>query len=385
MRRVVAVLSLLLLACCSCLASASGMRSPATSGRVIYGIIRGPDGAIWFVSDLANRLGRLTSRGEVTTVAIPVARNGAVGLAAGPSRSVWFVEQYFATVGRVAPGGGTSVYPLPAADLGPSMPVGGADGALWFTEVGERQDGRTTVLFPQLGRLTIHGIYTEYPVPTVPNLLIATQPDGLRCASAQALRARCWIPDPRTASAGRNCGCMWFSLRRGYYQDTINHLNADGSVLEFRPPGGRGLVVEALAAGTGGVVWFALTDDADRHQIGALQPDGSFRLVTIPQPRWVRQDLPYDSEILGLASGADGAIWFTVRRRYLIPNSNQSLYDDWVGRLSPRGAVTAFRPPHPGTDLGGIVAAAGALWFLEPSRGAIGKITPLGPITEYPV
>jgi len=360
------------------------MRSPATSGRVIYGIIRGPDGAIWFVSDLANRLRRLTSQGKVTTVAIPVARNGAVGLAAGPSRSVWFVEQYFATVGRVVPGGGTSVYPLPAADLGPSTPVGGADGALWFTEVGQRQDGRTTVLFPQLGRLTTRGIYTEYPVPPMPGLLIAARPDARRCGAARALRARCWTPS-QSPHSDRNCGCMWFSLSRYYGAATINHLDADGSVLEFDPPGPRGRVVEALAAGTGGVVWFALTDDADRHQIGALQPDGSFRLVTIPQPRWVRQDLPYDSEILGLASGADGAIWFTVRRRYLIPNSNQSLYDDWVGRLSPRGAVTAFRPPHPGTDLGGIVAAAGALWFLEPSRGAIGKITPLGPITEYPV
>lgn len=384
MRRVVAVLSLLLLACCSCLASASGLRSPATSGRVIHGIIRGPDGAIWFVSDLANILGRLTPEGKVGTVAIPVARNGAVDLAAGSSRSVWFVEQYFATVGRVVPGGGTTVYPLPATDLGPSTPVGGADGALWFTEVGQRQDGRTTVLFPQLGRLSTRGIYTEYRVPPMPGLLIAARPDARRCGAARALRARCWTPS-QSPHADRNCGCMWFSLSRYYGAATISHLDADGSVLEFDPPGPRGHVVEALAAGTGGTVWFALTDNPGHHWIGALHADGSFRIVAIPLPRWVRQDPLYDSKILSLASGADVAIWFTVRRRYQIPNSNQSFEDDWVGRLSPGGAVTAFRPPHPGTVLGGIVAAAGALWFLEPSREAIGKITESGTITEYPV
>jgi len=314
-----------------------------------------------------------------------VARNGAVGLAAGPSRSVWFVEQYFATIGRVVPGGGTTVYPLPAADLGPITPVGGADGALWFTEVGQRQDGRATVLFPQLGRMTTRGIYAEYPVPPMPGLLIAARPDARRCGAAQALRARCWTPSQSPSHAGRNCGCMWFSLSRYYGAATISHLDADGSVLEFDPPGPRGRVVEALAAGTGGTVWFALTDNPGHHWIGALHADGSFRLFAILQPPWVRQDSPYDSEILGLASGADGAMWFTVRRRYQIPNPNQSFYDDWIGRLSPGGSVTAFRPPHPGTDLGGIAATAGALWFLEPSRGAIGKITAGGAITEYPV
>ncbi len=81
-----------------------------------------------------------------------------------------------------------------------------------------------------------------------------------------------------------------------------------------------------------------------------------------------------NADVLGLANGPDGALWFTEK------SSNK------IGRLSPTGSITEYPIPSASSFPQSIVAGPdGALWFTEPGTGKIGRITTSGDITEYTV
>jgi uncharacterized repeat protein (TIGR01451 family) len=79
----------------------------------------------------------------------------------------------------------------------------------------------------------------------------------------------------------------------------------------------------------------------------------------------------------GIATGADGNLWFTQN------SSNQ------IGRITPLGIVTEFSLPGATSSTRGITAGPdGNLWFTENNSdrtGRIGRITPAGVITEFTV
>ena len=75
-----------------------------------------------------------------------------------------------------------------------------------------------------------------------------------------------------------------------------------------------------------------------------------------------------------ITAGTDGNIWFAESG------------DDTLGRITPGGAVTEFPltepvPRAPGNHVG----PDGAVWFTETGSGAIGRIDPSGTFTEFPV
>jgi hypothetical protein len=72
--------------------------------------------------------------------------------------------------------------------------------------------------------------------------------------------------------------------------------------------------------------------------------------------------------------GPDGNLWFTEA------SGNR------IGRITPLGVITEFPVPTTFSDLSGITAGPdGNLWFTEFSGNKIGRITPSGVITEFPV
>ncbi|MSW95399.1 MAG: virginiamycin B lyase, partial [Actinobacteria bacterium] len=79
------------------------------------------------------------------------------------------------------------------------------------------------------------------------------------------------------------------------------------------------------------------------------------------------------SNLLGLAAGPDGNMWFTVH------NGGR------VGRITPLGVVTEFSAGITADSRPwGIAAGAdGNLWFTEAFGGRVGRITPLGVVTEF--
>src|SRR5436853_107325 len=76
----------------------------------------------------------------------------------------------------------------------------------------------------------------------------------------------------------------------------------------------------------------------------------------------------------GVAAGPDGNLWFS------------EVYGNQIGRISPSGAVTEYPVPTLDSGAHGIVAGPdGNLWFAELGSNKIGRITTSGAVTEYPV
>src|SRR5262245_19231454 len=84
-----------------------------------------------------------------------------------------------------------------------------------------------------------------------------------------------------------------------------------------------------------------------------------------------------DSDLGGIVSGPDGALWFTEYAAHQI------------GRIATDGTVTEF--PLPSGSAGPVDIASGLdgnLWFTESDGVAnfrIGRITTVGTVTEFPL
>jgi streptogramin lyase len=152
------------------------------------------------------------------------------------------------------------------------------------------------------------------------------------------------------------------------------------------PPGVPGL--NRLTLGPAGSLWltaFNVTsslellgghpvDDAIVQFTPRRPAQGGFTTFPLPTPG-VSPD--------GITLGPDGALWFT------------EFYGNAVGRVTPQGRITEFFvPPRPRRASGSatesqphdIVAGPdGNLWFDDFGGNKIGRITPRGVVTEFPL
>ena len=96
-------------------------------------IVSGPDGALWFTEAHGDRIGRVTTTGDVTEYPIPTAGAFASDITVGPDGALWFTESSGNKIGRITTKGELTEYPLAAAAQ-PAAIVTGRDGALYFAE-----------------------------------------------------------------------------------------------------------------------------------------------------------------------------------------------------------------------------------------------------------
>jgi streptogramin lyase len=88
----------------------------ATPGADPFGVTLGSDGAYWFAQFATNDLGRLTSDGAYTTLAVP-AGSGPRQLAAGPNNTLWVTYDTAEQIGRVS---GLTAPPTPTPTSTPT-------------------------------------------------------------------------------------------------------------------------------------------------------------------------------------------------------------------------------------------------------------------------
>jgi virginiamycin B lyase len=123
-----------------------------------------------------------------------------------------------------------------------------------------------------------------------------------------------------------------------------------------------GAEVLRLALGPDGAIWFT---EFVSNKIGRITNAGVVTEYPIPTS---------GSEPVGIAAGPDGAIWFT------------EYASGKIGRIDATGAIAEYSVPSAGGGLSGITAGPDqALWFTEFTGNAIGRITTAGTITEYPI
>jgi len=389
-------------------------------------IVAGPDDNLWFTDD--DGIGRITLSGQLTQYALP-SPDFAVGITAEPDGDVWFTDAGSNAIGRITTGSGfarpgqVTEYPIPTGDSVPNEITAGPDGNLWFTGSG------------QIGRITPAGQITEYRIPTAlanPQG-IAAGPDGnvwfteydahqigriTPAGQITEYRIPTALADPFGIVAGPD-GNVWFTE---YYPGNIGRILTGAPAASASAPAvtgsarrgdqvtcegeqwadwaGRQPVVDAPAATPPGVQWllggapiagatartYTLAGGEEGDQLSctvtAFYPvldvtvSATSADVTVLPPAGPTpvREFPTGSATSGIAAGPDGNLWFTEF------NGNT------IGRITPAGEITRYPVPTGGGKPDGIAAGPdGNLWFAEYGGDKIGRITPAGQITEYPV
>lgn len=167
-----------------------------------------------------------------------------------------------------------------------------------------------------------------------------------------------------------------------------NPTRPAGIITEYPLPGVNS-VPYSLASGPDGNVWYTEfgydpnNPTSYTGKIGRMTPDGhatEFPLATA-------SSFPY-----GITSGPDGNLWFT---EFTYDFQSKNFFAGKIGRITVNGAITEVPLPNTGAIPYSITAGPdGNLWFTEIGFnisqsslfvGKIGKITPTGAITEYPL
>lgn len=228
-----------------------------------------------------------------------------------------------------------------ASPNGPGPITGSANGYVWFAEPND----------DTIGRISPTGAITEYPLP-----------DSYQ--------------EPRGIAAGPE-GTVWFTETGSHIgSEGIGRITASGTITEFPLPDGS--VPYGITMGPDGNMWF--TELFGR--IAMITPSGT--VTTFPAR--------LQNEPLNIVSGPDGALWFTEDG---IVNGGTGA----IGRLTTSGDLSEYLLPTPlGHHSGAgdiVVGADGNLWFtwvtLDPAQPlatashSVGRITPSGTITEFPV
>ncbi|MBZ5634919.1 MAG: hypothetical protein LAO55_17495 [Acidobacteriia bacterium] len=268
-----------------------------TAGSFPRQIVTGSDGNLWFVENMANQIGRITTAGVITEFVVPTAASGPDWITSGPDGNLWFAEYFGQKIGRITLAGVISEFPVPSSGYPYGITVG-PDGNLWFTE----RFGNL------IGRITTGGVITEFPVPTSGSQPhgIAVGPDGNlwfteivgnqigRITTGGVITEFPVSSSPEAITAGSD-GNLWFTELSG---NKIARITLAGVITEFVvPTAARG--PEWITAGPDGNLWF--TEDPG-SQIGRITTAGVITEFPIPTAA-SRPD--------GITAGPDGNLWFT--------------------------------------------------------------------------
>ena len=99
------------------------------------GIVRGPDGNVWFTEATAGKVAKITPAGNVTEFALPDgAEAGPQEIALGPDKNLWVTDPGRSLIARVSVNGRIVVVPTPTDAAGPLGITSGPRNAIWFTE-----------------------------------------------------------------------------------------------------------------------------------------------------------------------------------------------------------------------------------------------------------
>jgi virginiamycin B lyase len=231
-------------------------------GHGPYGIVAGPDGALWFTEMQANKIGRITTSGVITEYPVPTSNAAPYKIAVGPDGALWFTEMHERRIGRISIDGLITEYPVPGAccSTDPTDIVAGPDGALWFTNLNSSW----------IGRMTTQGDLTKYSLPMPsPDYGIAVGPDN----------------------------ALWFT---GGISTTglIWRITTDGVFSSFNvPTNDPGLIY--ITMGPDKALWFTETYAG---KIGRVTTDGVFSEYPVQGT--------FSAGPVAITAGPDGNIWY---------------------------------------------------------------------------
>jgi len=294
-----------------------------------------------------------TCRSRITEFDVPGA-GVIVDVTAGPDGNLWVIDALLNRVGRISTSGAKiDFFPIPTKDARPNRIIAGPDGNIWFTET-----------IGKIGRATLAGAIEEYATP--PGAYpwgIATGVDGkLWFTEVSARRVAVMVVDgsiekehaipdgdagPWEITAGPD-GNLWFTDDL----DRIWRVTPSGTFSAFAPrTSSSGLI--GITAGADGNLWFA---ESTANQIGRITASGQLlEEIAIPSP---------NARLRAITRGADGNVWFLEAARGA-PS---------LGRVTPSGTISEFPIPAVPTSI--CSGPDGNVWFPESDAGRIARFVP---------
>ncbi|HUA58738.1 MAG TPA: nidogen-like domain-containing protein [Verrucomicrobiae bacterium] len=332
-----------------------------TNGAEPSGIVTGPDGALWFTEFNANRIGRMTTLGVFTEYVLPTANSEPWAMIVGPDGAMWFAEYASNQIGRITAAGAIAEYPIPTTVSEPETLTIGPDGAVWFTEFNRGKLGRIVVGNTDPPSLSITKSHTGSFTPgqqgatyavTVSNAAAAGMTSGTVTVNDAVPAGESLVSMSGTGWTCSAAACTRSDGLAGGASYPPITVTVNVAAAASSPQ-----VNQATVSGGGS----APASASDSTAISAGGAAGTITEYPVP----ISSSEPY-----GIATGPDGALWFTDAAGY-------------IGRMTTAGAVTEV-PDFAAGPRGIVTGPDGNLWFADTNNGKIGQVTPAGILTEFP-
>lgn len=306
----------------------------ATSNAGLGRITTAPDGSMWFLMSNANKVGRITTSGQIQEFALPPTDSSvegpAKGIDVGPDGAVWVTTEHGSNLTRLSSAGQVlNNWTFPNYDgCVSTCPYGGEvrvdpSGTAWVTM---NYGSSFVVKVTATGQLTASDNSPE-------------------CADVLGEAAD---------------GTMWCQNGSASAQDVVTRVNADAAGGVSFPLPSDATYPMGLAAGPVGSIWFtrSSTDGTftspSRGSIGYLDAASGAAQIWSTGSRSAPQDL---------LMGPDGQMWFT--NRGAAPGIGH-ISGNGVGAIS---SVGSYEP----TSL--TFGPDGAIWFTDQKNNSIVRVT----------
>ena len=316
------------------------------AGSKPFAVAPGPDDAIWFTmgggrcdQGTGNRIGRVGSDGQITDLLVPTENSYPGAIVTGPDGALWFGERRANNIGRLTVDGGFTEYPVPTTTAAQTLPDANVPGLSCTWDSSSPAEGGIVVgpdsalwftegFGNKIGRLTTDGLLTEYPIPTA-----ESNPIGITVG-----------PD----------GALWFVERAG---NKIGRITTTSTIVEYPIPTSDSFP-NGITVGPDGALWFT---ELRGDKLGRITASGAVTEYAVPS----------GTGPLGPTIGPDGALWIT------------GFTSQEIMRLTTSGVITGRYPiPWGDSTPGGIrTGPDGSLWFADAQGSRIGRVTIAG-VTE---
>jgi streptogramin lyase len=153
-------------------------------------------------------------------------------------------------------------------------------------------------------------------------------------------------------------GNLWFAD----FSSKVGRITPAGDVALF-PSGARdGYSPVSIVAGPDGNLWLTYIDLSDFSTIIRMTPSGA------------PTEFPTTGSPIRMTTGPDGNLWFTQ-------------FASYIGRMTTAGRITYFPLPAPQSGPTSDITPGpdGNLWFTYYGSLKVGRITPAGVVTVFPV
>jgi len=268
----------------------------------------GPDGALWFTEQMANKLGRLDPQtGEIKEYPLPGENAGPHGLTPDNDGNIWFTANFGGYIGKLDPGSGhVDVFKMPSEKVDdPHSLVFDHNGILWFTMQGGNMVGR---LNPKSGKVDLQEVPTESALPYgiqinskgVPifcelgtHKIGAINPDTLAITDYD-------LPEsarPRRLAIAADDTVYFTDFKGGH----LGVLNTSTGVVKMYPsPGGPDSNPYGIAITPDGLVWYSES---------GVKPNTIIRFDAKTQT-FARADIPSGGGVVrNMAASPDGRVY----------------------------------------------------------------------------